>query len=167
MKFSGIRINSAGFADQVKKVSYDIFAWAGLQPGPYYEEAQNYPLKNVILPKINKTPRQIWVGVGNGVRQAVGHDDTWLDYLINNVNTDVLIISDLRFPAEANGLLKYGGFIYKIDRDSEPKVTDGADDPMEDYTNWTGVIKNNGTLKDLHKQVSSLVDKHFINRLVS
>jgi len=160
IRTKGINVVQAGFADKVKNVSHQLFGWAGLKPGPYYED--HYEEKNSILPLLNKTPRQCWIGVGNGIRQAVDYDGTWGDYLFHNIKADLLIISDLRFIAEANDILKYGGFIYRIDRDSEPKVSDGADDPLSDYDKWTGIIHNNGNLNDLHKEAIKLIEKHFV-----
>ena len=159
IEHKGINIIQAGFADKVKDVAYQLFSWAGLQPGSYYET--NYKLKNEILPAIGKTPRQLWIGVGNGIRQATGHDDTWLDYLIHNIKADILIIYDLRFPAEAEGIKKHGGYIFRIDRDAAPKYDDGADDPLADYTGWTGIIENNGSLNDLHKKIVQLKETYF------
>ena len=151
----GIHVQTAGFADKVKDVAFQLFAWGGLKPGHYYED--HYDEKNIILPKIGRTPRQLWIGVGNGIRQATGYDGTWLDYLFNTIKCDVLIITDLRFPAEAEGILKVGGTIHRIDRDAAVKVIDGADDPLADYLKWTSVISNNGSLGEFHKAITNLI----------
>lgn len=158
IKNRGIHIQQAGFADKVKDVAFQLFSWAGLMPGHHYEE--NYTLKNIILPKLGKTPRQLWIGVGNGIRQATGYDGTWLDYLVYNTKCDLLVVSDLRFPAEADGLLKAGGLLFRIDRDDAAKVTDGADEPLANYDSWTEIIKNNGSLNDLHKQIMAVIEKY-------
>lgn len=147
-----IRVVQANFSDKVKTVAYDLYAWSGLQPGHYYED--NYHLKNITLPLIGKSPRELWIGVGNSIRTI--YDPTWSDYLFKTVHADVLVIGDMRFPTEANAVVATGGCIYRIDRDSAKKITDSADDPLADYTGWTGIIPNNTTLGDFHKEIMKL-----------
>lgn len=156
MHNKGIHIVQAAFSDKVKDVAYQLFGWAGLQPGHYYET--DYLLKNQILPEIGLTPRQLWIGVGNGVRQATGFDDTWGQYLLHYTKADLLVINDLRFPAEADLIKRHGGTVYRIDRQSSVQVTDGADDRLANYESWTGYIDNNGTLNDLHKRAVQLAE---------
>src|SRR4051812_22321919 len=74
LRYPGINIQKHGFADKVKDVAQQIYSWADLKSGEYYERLGNHYLKEVILPKLGKTPRQVWIGVGNGVRNAVGYD---------------------------------------------------------------------------------------------
>lgn len=136
------RIVKAGFADKVKDVAYQVYAWAGLQQASHYDIPENYNLKDTILPAIGLTPRKLWIGVGNGIRAATSYDGTWLDYLFKGTKADVLIISDVRFPAEADGILSEGGKVYRIDCPWIKKVSDGADEPLENYTNWSGIINN-------------------------
>lgn len=155
----GIDIQQCGFADKVKDIAYQLYNWAGLYPGSYYDDPDHYPLKNVVLEKINRTPRQLWIGIGNGLRQQA-HPDTWLDYLFKNPKAHIMIISDLRFPNEADGILANGGAVIKIVRDSAKVVTDGADDPLESYDKWTEVIDNNGSLNDLHRKVMKIMKEH-------
>lgn len=161
IRMPGKKIVKVGFADKVKDVAFQIYSWAGLMPGEFYEDDRHMHLREVVLPKIGKTPRQLWIGVGNGIRQASSYDGTWLDYLLNTVQADVVVIKDMRFPTEADGIKAAGGVIYKIDRPSEPKVTDGADDPLEDYTGWTGLIKNDTTLNEFHRIITEISKRHF------
>ncbi len=70
------RASKAGFADKLKAVCFELYGWGGLMPGPWYEEGNNRHLKEIVLPKLGKTPRRIWIDFGNSVRAAV-RDDTW------------------------------------------------------------------------------------------
>lgn len=150
----GINILQANFADKLKQLSYDLFGWAGLKPGFYYEE--NHLLKNEIIPKLNKTPRDIWIAVGNNMRAI--YAPIWIECLLNTtIKSDLLIVGDLRFPNEANSILDVGGKIYRIDRDCLEKHQDGADNNLDDYEKWTGIIKNNGTLQEFHKSIVALI----------
>lgn len=161
MRSLPLRIVRAGFADKVKDVAHQIYAWAGLMPGEFYELPENEYLKEVVLPLIGRSPRQVWIGVGNGVRGAVGYDGTWKDYLLRSTRADLLVVKDLRFPAEAEGVLSLGGWVYRIDNPRAPVVVDGADEPLADWRGWTGVVDNSGTLNDLHAAVAAIARRHF------
>jgi|GEM_PF-6447744 len=53
-----------GFADKVKDIAYQIYSWAGLMPGEYYESDETQKFKDIVLPAIGKTPRDLWIAVG-------------------------------------------------------------------------------------------------------
>lgn len=151
----GINIVVKGFADKVKEICYDLYGWAGLQPAHFYEEPGKHGLKEVVLPKIGKSPRQLWIDLGNGLRDRV-YEPTWAHYLFHMTKADVLLINDLRFPTEADYIKDFGGWTVRVDRPDQPKVTDGADDRLADYTSWTGQLVNMGSLNDLQTNVISL-----------
>ena len=150
----GSNILLAGFADKVKDISYQLYSWAGLQPKYYYDK--NYSEKEIILPKIGKTPREIWIHIGNSIRSD-GYDWTWAEYLFNQSKVDYLFIDDLRFSVEAEYIKDRGGHVIKIDRPDQPKVSDGADEPLEDYLKWDGIILNNKGIKEFHTSVMALL----------
>lgn len=152
----GLNVRICGFADKVKEVTYDIFGWTGVMPGDFYEEKGNAYLKNRVLPIIGKSPRQLWIGVGNGVRIATGQDQVWADYLMQGLTCDVLLIKDLRFLGEANILMEHHASIYRIDRHDLPKETDGADEPLENFQGWTGVIE---AIKDDYQPFTKAVNE--------
>ncbi len=154
LKKPGCNIMVAGFADKVKDVAYQLYAWAELQPKHYYDS--NYPEKEIVLPKIGLTPRAIWIGVGNGIRLAVS-DQTWAEYLFNQPKVDYLFINDLRFPTEADHIKQRGGKVIRIDRPDQPKDTDGADDPLESYDSWDGILLNDKGIKEFHTTVMGLL----------
>lgn len=151
----GISVQVAGFADKVKAVSYDLYRHFDLMPGGFYDQPENEYLRGVKLPRINKTPREIWIGVGNGLRASV-YQNTWYDYLFSSASADVLLIKDMRFPDEADGILDRGGRIYRIDRPGTPEEDDGADDQLVGYTRWTAVIVNGGTLSDFMHKIETI-----------
>jgi hypothetical protein len=149
-------VEKRGFADKVKSVTHDLYKWAGLESGSFYEEAQNEHLREVVLPLIGKTPRQIWISFGNEVKAAT-YRDTWIDYLLHSVKCDFLIISDLRFPNEAEKIKSMGGKVIKICRPSVPHTSDAADDPLLNYDGWDNIIYNL-EIDQFYKDVCSTVD---------
>lgn len=160
-KQPGLVVKIAGFADKVKDIGHQLFAWAGLKDKEYYDNHST--ARETPLELINLTPREIWIGIGNGIRAAVNYDATWMDYLLEvTKDCDVLLINDLRFLGELNGVRKRGGLIYRVDRDSETKVIDGADDVLAAYNMWDGVINNNGTMSQLYDQLVPVVERHLL-----
>jgi len=150
----GYNIVTAGFADKVKELCYELFGWTGLKPGHFYEETGGIHLKDVLLPKLGKSPRQVWIEFGNNTRQV--YDAVWAHYLFHAARCDLLIIKDLRFPTEADYVRQFGGHTVRIDREAAPKVVDGADDVLESFGDWDWIIKNDGTHGELFEEVRKL-----------
>lgn len=155
-RFSGKfkTVAKGAFADRLKQVCYDLFKWAGLQPGYYYDE--NKKAREIVLPLVGMTPREIWIEVGNRMRDV--YPNIWIDNLLVNNNVEFLVISDLRFPNEAEEIKRRGGKVIKIERPSIPRTGDEADDALLGYTGWSDTIVNDGTLGDLNSKVTRIVD---------
>lgn len=161
------RVQKKGFADKLKDVCFQLYSWAGLMPGPWYEEnSERRKLKEVVLPLIGKSPRQIWISFGNEVKAAT-YTHTWVDYLLKTTQCDFLAVSDMRFPYEADRIKALGGIVVKILRPSVPHTSDAADDPLLSYTDWDAVIVNDGTLGDLYNKVISVVDGYIKERVAA
>lgn len=160
MSRSGSNIQKKGFADKLKQQCYELYSWAGLMPGPWYEEStERYKLKNIILPLIGKSPRRIWIEYGTTVARSIYHS-TWIEYLFRSTNCQVLIISDCRFPDEADKILEHGGFVFKIDRPSVEHTNDVADDALFGYTRWTEIIHNNSDLNSFNDKIIKLAEEY-------
>lgn len=157
LKYKGIYVQKAGFADKLKKICFDLYSWAGLRSKDYYDENLNE--KEKPLPKLGKSARQIWIEVGNKLREVYEH--TWIDSLLLGSSADVLIISDLRFPNEANRILKHGGFTFKLERPEIKHTSDAADDALIGYSNWTEILLNNSDLTHLYDLAQYLMEKYF------
>jgi hypothetical protein len=139
-------VERVSFAGKLKEVAYDLFKWGGLQPAEFYDSDEFAGRREVELPQIGKTPRQIWIEVGSLMRQI--HPDVWIKNALYAF-ADVLIVSDLRYLNEAEEIARRGGLRYKVVRDSAPVSNDVADSALEGYTGWTDVIYNNGSLEEL------------------
>lgn len=148
-------VQKKGFADEVKVQCYTLFAWAGLQPGHYYEEQENMHKREEVLPLIGLTPRQLWIGHGMACRTY--YENIWVDYLLKGTKADFLIVSDLRFPNEAASIQALGGSVVKITRPEIPHTSDAADDPLLTYNGWDHHIINDGTQCQLMEKVDSLL----------
>jgi len=151
-------VKKIGFADKLKDVAFQLYGWAGLQRGVYYET--HYTEKEVVLPKIGRTPRDIWIETGNKLREV--HLGTWIDYVINtNHRCEYLLVKDMGFTNEARALREAGGVTIKIDRPGE-MATDGRETELDSWTDWDVVVENTGDLEDLYKKAVEICDRHLL-----
>jgi hypothetical protein len=143
-----------GFSSKLKAVAHDLWGWAGLRDEDYYED---HPMeKDTIIPVLGKSAREIWIELGTTVGRAI-YPDTWLDFVLHK-KCDHLFIKDVRFVNEADGILKMGGKIYRVDNPQIEKCGDVADTGLEGYDRWTGVIVNDGDLSSLNKKAIVLME---------
>lgn len=143
----------AGFADELKDTCYRLYSWTGLKHKEYYEQ---FPLeKETLLPALNMTVRDLWIKFGNHCRQY--DSGIWVKALLTKPQVDVMIIKDMRFPNEVACVKQLNGHCIKVNRPSQIKQNDGADDPLEDYANWDHVVDNLGTLNDLNDHAQNLI----------
>lgn len=155
LRCHGIKSVKLSFAAKHKAVCYDMFHWAGLQPGIFYEDEKNAHLREVVLPKIGKTPRQIWIEVGNKMREV--YSDVWIDNaLYGTPNAQILIITDLRFANEASKVKSLNGVIFKIIRPDAPVSDDASDSALDDYTGWDRILENTGDLQAFHTIIAAV-----------
>jgi hypothetical protein len=153
-----LRVRKVGFADKLKDIAYQLYSWAGLQPSHYYET--HYHEKEIILPKLGLTPRQIWIGLGNGMREI--YDLTWVHYLTKGgLNADVLLIKDCGFTNEAIAVRESGGLLYKIERSNQPMANDPRETELDLWNDWDGIIDNHGTLHDLNTLIEAHASRIF------
>lgn len=144
-----LKVRKVGFADKLKDIAHQLYGWADLQPGIYYEE--RYKEKEVVLPKIGLTPRQIWIGLGNSIRDL--YEPTWIDYITKGgIKCDVLLIKDMGFTTEATSVRESGGWLLNVERDG-PMADDPRETELDSWTDWDGVLSNHGSLEDLHDVV--------------
>jgi hypothetical protein len=149
-------IRTASFAKALKDFCYQAYGWAGLMLGEYYEMSDNAHLKETILPIIGKSPRDIWIEVGNHLREVYAY--TWIDLVLNtNKQCDVLLISDLRYPNEAERIKASGGTLIKINRPGVEYHNDVADTALADFNQWDHIIDNDGSLNDLNQKLKDLL----------
>lgn len=150
---AGAALNAAkgSFAWKLKKVCHDLYGWAGLREPEFYETPDGEKLRDVLLPAIGKTPVEIWVAVGNVMRDAV-YPKTWIDYLLkSDLGLDVLIIPDVRYRNEVEAVREAGGHLVKVVRPGiAPKQT-VADQALWGWYGWDNVLGMGGDIRDLQQ----------------
>ncbi len=150
----GVKIQRASFAAKLKDICFQLYGWAGLHPGPTYERHRE--LKEANLPLIGMSPREIWIGVGNALRDV--YPNTWVKSVLNKTEHDFKIITDPRFWNEATEIRLAGGILIRMDRDVS-RGTDPAEVELDDWKIWSEIIDNSGSLNDLNTQMVSLARK--------
>ncbi len=146
-------IKHVSFAAKLKDICFQLYGWASLKRGIYYET--HYQQKETPLPLLNGlTPRDLWIGVGNKLREL--YSDTWIDYALKGVNADIIIISDLRFENEALALQEVNAQLIKIIRSGTELGTDAAETSLLTWTEWDTEIYNDGPLDDLNMAMEIL-----------
>ena len=61
-------VETASFAYQLKMTAYNLFRCAGLQAPNWYDKHPE--MREVPLPELGKSPRDIWIEVGNKLRDV-------------------------------------------------------------------------------------------------
>ena len=136
-----IVIGKRSFAYKLKQVCHELYGWAGLREPEFYESREGEQYREIVLPEIGKSPRQIWIDMGaKAVRRHV-YEPTWLDYLLKGQHDlDVMVIPDVRFPNEAEAIRKSGGVLVKVVRPGFGPGPDVADRALLGYDGWDYVI---------------------------
>lgn len=157
MRKQGINVQSVSFAALLKRVTHEIFKWAGVKPGEHYEA---HPEERAIkIPAIGKDIVELWVAVGESM--VAIHPLVWVNSLFeNHKNADVLIIPDLRRIPEAEAVGDRGGIKIKIIKLDAPLRDTVTDNYLNDYDKWDEIIENNGSMNELYDKIGALIDKY-------
>ncbi|MEE9548750.1 MAG: hypothetical protein V3V68_05285 [Nitrosomonadaceae bacterium] len=147
-----LSVKRVSFADKLKDVSHQLYHWVGLERGMYYENHRDK--KEISLPLIGKSPRQIWIEVGNKLREV--YSETWIDFALRSMVADIILIPDVRFCNEARAIKNQGGVLVRIDRPGVPRGTDPAEVDLDAWDNWNWIINNYSDLSALNFMAESL-----------
>jgi len=107
--------------------------------------------------------------LGSCVKKTTNNPNYWIDTLFSGFTQgEVVIISDVRFPNEQKAIKNRNGITILVNssrmvsdtcmagRDAEHETETALKDIPADY-----VIENDGTIDELKKKLSSLIDKLF------
>lgn len=159
-RFPHTYIQKVSFARKMKEMCFQLYRWDGLMHPDQYECVHNAELRDVPLPTIGKTPRQIWIEFGTTVGRSI-YENTWVDLLIRGPvgglpKASIMIISDLRFPNEAARIREFGGKLIKIENPRVPVTDDVADVALDGFDGWDYVIQNDGTIRNLREKIGAI-----------
>lgn len=153
LRLAGVKTVHVSFAWKLKEICYDLYGWAGLKQPIHYE---NFPAdRQIKLPILGLTPVEIWVAVGNKLREV--YPKTWIDLALRgNKNAEFVIVSDVRYQNEVEAIKELGGRVYKIVRPDAAVLDTVADNALENFTGWDALIENNGTQESLYEKIKTM-----------
>jgi hypothetical protein len=116
-------------------------------------------LKEVTLPWLGKSPRQLMQTLGTEWGRAIINDNIWLILAGRKIDEwqelrEHVVITDVRFENEATFIRERGGVVWHIRRGDAPKVNAHASESGIAVQPEDVVIYNNGTLEDLFDNVA-------------
>ena len=108
--------------------------------------------------KQNLEVRRLLQVFGTEVGRKQFGSEFWIDIALKDLdNTSLTVISDVRFPNEAEAIKKLGGSIWRINRHNHSAVNGHPSEHAMDNYMFNHVIYNDGTLDDLADEVFMLV----------
>lgn len=120
---------------------------------PYWIER-----KEVVIPAIGKSPRELMQTLGTEWGRNLIGEDTWLIMAKQKLLTlgPGMVVADVRFDNEAIWVRHMGGRIIHVKRKSAERVRQHASEVGVAHEDGDGVIHNNGSLEDLQLAVKDL-----------
>ena len=108
-----------------------------------------------------RTVLQWW---GTEFRRQFFQPDYWINQMAEEVRVmqrviDVLFITDVRFPNEADWVRSMGGVMVRVDRKTGETDNHSTETEMDCYKNYDHTIENNGTMPELGSAVGAMLRK--------
>lgn len=141
------------FADCLKDVTCRVFGWdrAQLEEQDFKSETDRF---------WDITPRRALQLIGTDAMRNHVRPDIWVKALERQLQTyyagNNIVITDVRFPNEADAILRWGGKVIRIDRpdfSSDDPEGHASETALLPYERWSGVINNDGSIIELEAKV--------------
>lgn len=161
----GVRVKKVPFAWKLKQIAYELYSWDGLREPEFYDTKEGESFRDIVLPTIGKTPVQIWIDLGNCLRDEV-YPLTWVQYNIKGVeDTDVLIIPDVRFFNEVECTQDNGDttILAKVVRPGYGPRPSISDRTLLPYRGWNFVVGASGLMSEL-QEWGTIFALHLVGR---
>jgi len=109
------------------------------------------------IAKQNPEVRRLLQVFGTDFGRKMLGADVWVKMLMDKLNyEDRVVISDVRYPNEAEAIRKLGGSVWRINRRNHSAVNGHPSEHAMDNYMFNYVIYNDGTLDDLSDEVFML-----------
>lgn len=120
---------------------------------------------------LGKSPRQLMQTLGTEWGRNQVHPELWVMLTEQKVKNAVefnlpLVISDVRFYNEANMILKHGGELWFVSRNTSEQVNPHSSETA-DWGRWPlKTIENNGSLEELYLKVEETYQGEEFTRFI-
>jgi hypothetical protein len=109
------------------------------------------------LAKKNPEVRRLLQVLGTDFGRKMLGDDVWINIALSGIKSeDKIVVSDVRFPNEAEAIKKLGGTVWRINRHNHTAVNNHTSERAMDNYMFNYVIYNDGTLDELSDEVFML-----------
>lgn len=120
-------------------------------------QGMGYEAAKAAYPEI----RRFLQALGLGAREVFG-EHFWCDQTLGKAERIIMsgghvVIPDVRFRNEADGIKAAGGLLLKITRPGHSGDGHPSETELADYDGWDHVIENNGSIVELQYKVVQLV----------
>lgn len=128
-------------------------------PQRYIEQPE---LKNELIPELGASYRQLMQELGDMGRKVL--PDFWVRYVARSISNlpdgvGLIVITDVRYPNEAEWIRANGGVIVQLNRKAAPEVRSHSSEQHFAELQAEYVIDNNGTLAELEARLAALLVK--------
>jgi hypothetical protein len=161
----------------LKEVGYERVAFADVLRSAVY--ALNPPMPNgervqdVVdemgwdSAKVNFTEiRTLLQKMGTEVGRNLLGENIWVDTALRNLDpVGKYVITDCRFPNEADAIRSRGGIVLRIARTGVTKANDHPSETSLDNYDFDGVLFNDGTLEDFRDEIKRKYYDDFKSRI--
>lgn len=132
-----------------------------IQPEPHSEDS--VWLKNADNTEIHNqmTVREFLQKLGTEAMRVGLHQNVWVNALFSEFKPNISqwLVTDVRFPNEAEAVKKHHGIMLRINRGEAPANAHVSETSLDDYA-FDYVIDNNGTMEDLVTKVREFCQKY-------
>lgn len=112
--------------------------------------------------KEHTTYRRVAQRMGQSVRERLG-EDTWVDAALAGVEySDRIVITDVRYPNEADAIVAAGGEIWRIERGA-PANAHISETALDGYR-FDRVINNHGSVLEFDRKIHACTANYFAGR---
>lgn len=145
------------FADKLRDFAAALNAFIP-EADDYYVniiEKHGYDVAKRYVPGI----REYLIRIGHCARTTI-YESIWIDSALKYNDHDKIVVSDVRYPNEADAIHALGGVVWRITRPGFDGIheTEKASVPL---VQCDSVIENNGTFNNLQEQVDCLMFLNF------
>ncbi len=136
--------------------------------GPEWGTVKDIPLNGVpVFADIQfnslMTVRDFLQKLGTDAIRDSLHENTWVNATMIDYTTEAnWIITDTRFPNEAEAIKKAGGIVVRINRPGVQPINPHPSETSLDDWNFDAVINNDGDVSDIVHKVGLLLYRHNI-----
>lgn len=109
--------------------------------------------------KVNFTEvRTLLQRMGTEVGRNLLGDNIWVDTALANLSeAGRYVVTDCRFPNEAEAIRSRGGRVYRVTRPGVTKANDHPSETSLDNYDFDGILINDGTVESFYKEVRSKI----------